>query len=332
MIELQCDVSRLMPNATVNWHKGGLLLNELEHERIREVGSKLIIRPAQYVDHGFYKCDANDGMLSGSQSFSIEIISKPCLHVLVQETASPWSGQSFKLLCDVPNVDYPVSDYKWYKNRIIIDYVKSKIYDVVGASMDDTGKYSCEIQYFNVVFKSPELEITVKAEPQLHTIVHEGMASPSVHESFHLLHNVENLDDPISHYKRYKDGIRVDQILDESYDSTVKVALGVAISDHQYERLVKFGKYGPVTGLNKKLLEQKIAKIMALNDSKIHHINIADAVEKSIAEFEEDQTDDQVGTKNILVILRKSIECNDCDNTSRRVWIWHGCEMWKSFS
>uniref|UniRef100_A0A915J9R2 Ig-like domain-containing protein n=1 Tax=Romanomermis culicivorax TaxID=13658 RepID=A0A915J9R2_ROMCU len=40
--------------------------------------------------------------------------------------------------------------------------VKSKIYDVVGASMDDTGKYSCEIQYFNMVFKSPELEITIK--------------------------------------------------------------------------------------------------------------------------------------------------------------------------
>uniref|UniRef100_A0A915JQR8 Ig-like domain-containing protein n=1 Tax=Romanomermis culicivorax TaxID=13658 RepID=A0A915JQR8_ROMCU len=88
---------------------------------------------------------------------------------------------------------------------LVFMQIKPKIRDVVGASMDDTCNYSCQIQYFNMAFKSPELEITVRAKPQLHIIVHEGTASPSIHESFHLLCNVEYLDDPVLPYKWYKD-------------------------------------------------------------------------------------------------------------------------------
>uniref|UniRef100_A0A915L2B7 Ig-like domain-containing protein n=1 Tax=Romanomermis culicivorax TaxID=13658 RepID=A0A915L2B7_ROMCU len=77
-------------------------------------------------------------------------------------------------------------------------------------NVDDTGYYSCGVETLDSVFRSSELQITVRAKPQLHTIVHEGTASPSVHESFHLLCNVENLDHPISHYKWYKDGIIID--------------------------------------------------------------------------------------------------------------------------
>uniref|UniRef100_A0A915KQ14 Ig-like domain-containing protein n=1 Tax=Romanomermis culicivorax TaxID=13658 RepID=A0A915KQ14_ROMCU len=557
-IELQCEVSHVIPNATVKWHKGGFLLNKSKDERIRKqifslssrllkvVGSKLMISPAEYIDAGSYKVhiitvkrqnetmfhefegnqvtfacrpEAQDSvayhwyhenellhinvgryltipyimqsdggnykclitpgnqkaaikssiydvydaskddtgrysceieyydMIFKSPELKITVRAKPQLRVLVQGTTLLWEDQSLHLSCDILNLEGPVTYYKWYKNGIIIDGTESRIYHLYDASMDDTGNYSCEIEYSDRVFKSPELEITIKAKPQLHVvvqestlaweneslnlscdvsnlddpvtyyiwykdnkimdivklqitvqakprlriIVHEGTVSPWRHKPFHLLCDVENLDDSVWLYKWYKDpniidhiesrnynvsdasmddtgnyiceikylgkvftspglqitvqecdknvpdsialfylidthgdsrrylnryknfSFNVAQILTESYNSTVEVRMGMAIFDHhQYKRLMKFGKYERITGLAKKLLEQQIDKMMAFNNSNIHLINMADAIEKSVAEFEEAQTDDQVNTKNILVVQQNSIGCDDC--------------------
>uniref|UniRef100_A0A915IGY8 Ig-like domain-containing protein n=1 Tax=Romanomermis culicivorax TaxID=13658 RepID=A0A915IGY8_ROMCU len=204
---------------------------------------------------------------------------KPQLHVVVDGgTASPPLHGSFHLTCNVENVDDLILRYKWYKDGIIIDHIESRIYDVYDASMDDTGNYSCEIEYSDRVFNSSELQITVQE------------CDEKVPDSINLFILIDTHGKYRQHLNRYQNfSFNIAKILDESYDSTVKVNLGVAIFDHQYERLMKFGKYGPVTGLNKRLLDQKIAKIMALNDSNIHLINMADAIEKSVAEFEEDQ-------------------------------------------
>uniref|UniRef100_A0A915I866 Ig-like domain-containing protein n=1 Tax=Romanomermis culicivorax TaxID=13658 RepID=A0A915I866_ROMCU len=63
-----------------------------------------------------------------SSELKITVQAKPSLYVLVQETTWPWRGEPFKLLCDVRNIDYPVSYYEWYKNGIIVDYADDQVH------------------------------------------------------------------------------------------------------------------------------------------------------------------------------------------------------------
>uniref|UniRef100_A0A915KX50 Ig-like domain-containing protein n=1 Tax=Romanomermis culicivorax TaxID=13658 RepID=A0A915KX50_ROMCU len=206
-----------------SWYHGNKLLSW-------DIKRDLTIRNMTRSHAGNYKCLTTPGDHTAAV-IKLFVHPKPKLRVLVQGNTLLWEDQSFHLSCDVlnlegpvtyykwykndiiidVNVDYRVADYKWYKNGIIINYVKSKIYDVVGASMDDTGKYNCEIQYFNMVFKSPELQITVKARPQVRVHVQETTWLWE-DQSLDLSCDVVNLEDPISYYTWYKDGIIIDGV------------------------------------------------------------------------------------------------------------------------
>uniref|UniRef100_A0A915I629 Ig-like domain-containing protein n=1 Tax=Romanomermis culicivorax TaxID=13658 RepID=A0A915I629_ROMCU len=175
-IELQCEVAHVVPNATVKWHKGGLLLNELENKRIRVVGSKLVINPTEYIDTGHYNCYTNHGILYAIfHEFERNSVTFACQPGAEDRIVYRWYHENKLLTNDIRRhltISYMTkSDAGNYKCVIIpgdhYAATESRIYHVYDASMYDTGNYTCEIEYMDMVFKSLELEITVRGPLQI---------------------------------------------------------------------------------------------------------------------------------------------------------------------